>query len=505
MPDSSKADFKYDVYLSYRHVEPDKTWVRNDLYEKLKLAGLSVFLDAEDFAVGRSIFQEMIRGNSESRKMVCVLSPDYLEGNRMTQFEMELAAASDPAGKESRLVALILRETKVPEVLTTRVVFSWVDESEHARVWRRLLRDLDAPKDDVAAPAPVGTADRQQKRLHGHGNYLMISNESPFTRELRKLLLAGTSELGIECDPYGEEAQTFDDYKSGLFDFLEDPHPKARWLFTVHPEDEWGRMTPREEMELLEELDRTGKRIVFFESGLGFLKHDPERRKCSILVIRTDYEHAVRFLISHKVVEFLHRSNRPHLVTLLGPRSTVADERRRIYNEFLAGLQYNHGRARPSALPGSDPGLWLDSRLDLRSKALRITSLALASWYKAEAETMVLNFWDAMPNKDHGFDICFLCGNDEIALGARNAELQLRTQNPVGERRVEFIGFDGIPDMIELIGKGVEAATMRVNLKEMCKRAARAVRSPESLSTCEILVAAQGMDPRHKGQAAWGS
>ena len=505
MTDSSNGDFRYDVFLSYTWVEPDQSWVRNDLYPALQRAGLRVCLDAEDFVPGRNLILEIDRAGNESRHVLCVLSPEYTEGNRMTLFESLAARASDAAGFTSTLVPLMLRETQTPKWLKNLVYVNWVDKSGHAREWRKLMRVLNAPNPDVAAPAPVGAAAQQEEQLRGNGNYLLVSNESPLTKELRRLLLARRSELGIECDPYGQKAQRFEDYKSGLFEFGDNVHPEVKWLFTVHPEDGWGRLSQKEEKELLDRLDRTGKRIVFFESGLGFLKHDAACRKNNIFVIRTDYEAAVRDLISCKVVEFVRKSPCPHLVTLLGPRCSVADERRRIYNEFLAGLQYNHGLTEMSAPPGADHRFWLDSRLDLSSKMLRITSLTLDSWYRAEAEATVLRFCGALQTKGYCFDTCFLCGNDDIALGARDAVRKLRGQNPVEERRVAFIGFDGTDGMLELLRAGVEAATMRVNLEEMCKRAAQLVRSPAELNTCEILVSAQGIDPMHGGGAAWGS
>jgi hypothetical protein len=504
MTDSSNRDFRYDVFLSYRRKEPDQSWVRKELDVKLTEAGLRVCIDVKNFLPGRNFFLEMDRAKRESRQVLCVMSPAYFEGNRrMTMWEALAAKGADPAGIASTLVPLMLRQTDVPTWMEDIIYADWTDESHHELEWQKLLGALNAPKRDVGAPAPVGAAERQEERLRGHGNYVMISTETPFTEELRQLLLAARGELGIEKDLYGERAQTFEDYRSGLFEFLDDPHPEARWLFTVQPEDKYGRLSQREEIELLDGLDRTGKGIVFFESGLEFLKYDPECRKKNVVVIRTDYENAVRDLIRFQVVEFVRKSPRPQLVTLF-PSNSVADVRRRIYNEFLAGLQYNYGLTTTSAPAGSDHPFRLDSSLDLSMKMLRITSLTVGSWYEDDAAKVVRNFCDAAPSKDNSFDICFLCGNDEIALGARQAELELHEQNPVVQRRVAFVGFDGIPKMIELIRAGLDAATMRVNLKEICKQAIRVVRSPATLNTCEILVSAQGIYPMHGGRAAWG-
>jgi hypothetical protein len=496
---SSDKDFRYDVFLSYRWVEPDESWVRYELYPALQRAGLRVCLDVEDFAPGRDVMLEMDRAGTQSRHILCVLSPEYFEGNRMTWFESQAARSSDPAGSASTLVPLMLRDTQTPNWMKNVIRVNWVDESGHAREWRKLLNALNAPNANAAAPGPVGAAAQSHVQLLGKGNYLAVSNESPFTEKLRRLLLASRKELGIEWDHYGQKAQTFKGYKNALFHFLDNAHPAAKWLFTVHLEDGWGRLNRHEERDLLERLDRTGKRIIFFESGLSFLKHDPSCRKKNIFVIRTNYDTAVQELISEEVVKFVRKSPCAHFVTLLGPRCSVADERRRIYNEFLAGLQYSHGFSEMNASPGADERIWRYTNLDLSSKVLRITSLTLDSWYRAEARAAVLKYCSPFDTQEGSFYTCFLCGNDDIALGARDAVLKLRGQQATKERRVAFIGFDGIDEFVNLVNAGLEAATMRVDLEGMCQRAVQIVTGSGEPPLCEIVVPAHGMGPAHRG------
>ena len=67
--------FKYDVFLSYRGQDPDKTWVRKTLYPRLKAEGLKVCLDAVDFRLGEPVIHEMERAVTESRYTMAVLTP----------------------------------------------------------------------------------------------------------------------------------------------------------------------------------------------------------------------------------------------------------------------------------------------------------------------------------------------------------------------------------------------------------------------------------------------
>ena len=59
--------FKYDVFLSYREQDPDKTWVRKTLYPRLKAEGLKVCLDAVDFRLGEPVITRDGAGRGQSR------------------------------------------------------------------------------------------------------------------------------------------------------------------------------------------------------------------------------------------------------------------------------------------------------------------------------------------------------------------------------------------------------------------------------------------------------
>ena len=153
----TNAGYAYDVFVSYRWVDPDRQWVRESLVPALKMAGLRVCLDVEDFVPGRDLILEMSRAGAESARALCVLSPDYFDGNRMAGFESLVARRRDPTGGESRLIPLLLRPTDLPEWLRGLVPTDWTDSSGLLREWRKLLRVLGAPRLNVPSPKPLET------------------------------------------------------------------------------------------------------------------------------------------------------------------------------------------------------------------------------------------------------------------------------------------------------------------------------------------------------------
>jgi hypothetical protein len=144
----------YDVFISYRWVEPDQTWVRDQLVPALKNAGLAVLLDVEDFVPGRDLILEMTRAGRESRRALCVLSPEYFDENRMVGFESLMARRSDPSGTESRLIPLLLRPTELPEWLRGLIPIDWTNPRDYPREWGKLLKVLGGRQDANPPGAP---------------------------------------------------------------------------------------------------------------------------------------------------------------------------------------------------------------------------------------------------------------------------------------------------------------------------------------------------------------
>lgn len=141
----------YDVFISYRWVDPDSTWVRESLAPALEKAGIRVVLDVKDFEPGHDLLLEMTRANTTSRHVLCILSPDYFEGNRMVSFEALMARRLDPKG-EGHVIPLLFRESTLPEWIRGIVPVDWTNPESRDREWKKLLRTLGAPNHDVLPP-----------------------------------------------------------------------------------------------------------------------------------------------------------------------------------------------------------------------------------------------------------------------------------------------------------------------------------------------------------------
>jgi hypothetical protein len=141
-PAEKPADgFIYDVFVSYRQQEPDKTWVRKTLVPRLKAEGLKVFIDYLDFRLGAPIVTEMERAVVQSRYTVGVLSPSYLKSN-FTDLESILAEHIGLEQSQQRFIG-VMHETCKPRLgIRARYYLDMTDEEEFGAAVDRLVAQL---------------------------------------------------------------------------------------------------------------------------------------------------------------------------------------------------------------------------------------------------------------------------------------------------------------------------------------------------------------------------
>ena len=60
----------YDFFISYRHREPDKSWVRKTLVPALEAKGLRALIDYRDFRLGAPLVTEMARAVEEEASLI---------------------------------------------------------------------------------------------------------------------------------------------------------------------------------------------------------------------------------------------------------------------------------------------------------------------------------------------------------------------------------------------------------------------------------------------------
>src|SRR5271166_621787 len=141
-PAEKPADgFEYDVFVSYRQQEPDKTWARKILVPRLKAGGLKVFIDYLDFRLGAPIVTEMERAVVQSRYTVGVLSPNYLRSN-FTELESILAEHIGLEQSQQRFIG-VMRENCKPRLgIRARYYLDMTDEDECEAALARLVAQI---------------------------------------------------------------------------------------------------------------------------------------------------------------------------------------------------------------------------------------------------------------------------------------------------------------------------------------------------------------------------
>lgn len=102
----------YDGFMSYRHVEPDRT-IAFDLVETLEARGLRLAIDARDFSPNEHFLAEMERCIKESRFVLCVITAQYVLSDHTSE-EAIISKTLDLAERRKRLVPLIYERVELP-------------------------------------------------------------------------------------------------------------------------------------------------------------------------------------------------------------------------------------------------------------------------------------------------------------------------------------------------------------------------------------------------------
>jgi len=138
------SDFVYDVFISYRQRDPDKSWVRKTLVPRLEDEGIRVCIDYRDFRLGAALIEEMQRSVLQSRYSLAVLTPAYLQSN-FAEFENVLAQHLGLEKGQRRLLA-IMREECDPELrMRAQLWLDMTDDGELEMNVQRLVYELRQP------------------------------------------------------------------------------------------------------------------------------------------------------------------------------------------------------------------------------------------------------------------------------------------------------------------------------------------------------------------------
>jgi hypothetical protein len=109
------------------------------LVPRLSAAGYSIVLDATDFVAGATGIGEMERAVIDSRRVLLVLTPEYL-ASRWGTFENLMAQTLDPDARDRKMIPVLLKDCSLP--LRLRMLHYRDLREDEAREWDRLMRDL---------------------------------------------------------------------------------------------------------------------------------------------------------------------------------------------------------------------------------------------------------------------------------------------------------------------------------------------------------------------------
>ncbi len=139
----------YDFFVSYRHREPDKSWVRKTLVPALEAKGLRALIDYRDFRLGAPLVTEMARAVEESRFTLAVITTAYIQSN-FTELENVMAKQLGLEKSQVRLIGIIrdpeLDINQVRLDIRGSLMLDMTDDDEFEVLIERLVGAIKSPE-----------------------------------------------------------------------------------------------------------------------------------------------------------------------------------------------------------------------------------------------------------------------------------------------------------------------------------------------------------------------
>lgn len=143
-PPEARADrWVYDAFISYRHVEPDRSFAL-DVADRVERQGFRVAIDARDFQPNEAVVAEMERCIRQSRFTLCIVSPRYIESGYCVE-EALVSTTLDLNERRRRVVPLTYERVALPGWMQGLVGIDFSDPAAfvdpYTRVFDLLRRD----------------------------------------------------------------------------------------------------------------------------------------------------------------------------------------------------------------------------------------------------------------------------------------------------------------------------------------------------------------------------
>ena len=142
-------DFQYDVFVSFSTL--DYPWVRDSLTPMLERKQINYCIHSRDFVVGKAIIENMADSVYNSRKVLAVISQNYL-ASHFCREELEIALYRCTKMADSSLLLIRVDDVdkkNLPKTLRRRTFLDYSSAMERSEWEQRLLKHIQVDESDA--------------------------------------------------------------------------------------------------------------------------------------------------------------------------------------------------------------------------------------------------------------------------------------------------------------------------------------------------------------------
>jgi TIR domain len=150
---------KKDFFVSYN--KSDRFWAAG-IREWLQSSGRTVIMEEPDFQAGSNFVIEMHEGLRSAKRMIGVLSPEYLD-SRFCSSEWAAKFAQDPIGNERLLIFVKVRECKLDGLLSQIVNIDLTGLTVEAAE-AKFFKEIDNMTGSRRNPKPMQSGSQASRR-----------------------------------------------------------------------------------------------------------------------------------------------------------------------------------------------------------------------------------------------------------------------------------------------------------------------------------------------------
>lgn len=139
---AAEGEFTYDVFVTFS--SKDRHWVSTKLTPLLESHQLKYCIHSRDFELGRALVDNMAESVYSSRKVLAVLSKNYVD-SKFCRGELEMALYRSKVGRDGSLLVVTIdgiKKNKLPKALRESTFVDYHSDTGRSSWEKKLLRLL---------------------------------------------------------------------------------------------------------------------------------------------------------------------------------------------------------------------------------------------------------------------------------------------------------------------------------------------------------------------------